>query len=61
MRSANQELQNKKFLPTVGFEPGTFRLRIERAKRCAIRRDKYQSPAGDHIIRECAVKSYLYN
>ena len=31
--SANRELQNEKFLPTVGFEPGTFRLRCERAKR----------------------------
>ena len=26
-----RELQNEKFLPTVGFEPGTFRLRSERA------------------------------
>ena len=26
-----RELQNVKFLPTVGFEPGTFRLRRERA------------------------------
>ena len=25
------ELQNLKFLPTVGFEPGTFHLRSERA------------------------------
>ena len=33
IRSANQELQNEKFLATVGFEPGTFRLRSERAKR----------------------------
>ena len=27
-----RELQNQKFLPTVGFEPGTFRLR----SKCAI-------------------------
>ena len=26
-----QELQNEKFLPTLGFEPGTIRLRSERA------------------------------
>ena len=26
-----RELQNEKFLPTVGFEPGNFRLRSERA------------------------------
>ena len=27
----DRELQNEKFLPTVGFEPGTFRLRREGA------------------------------
>ena len=42
--SANRELQNVKFLPTVRFEPGTFRLRCERAKRWAIWADKYRSP-----------------
>ena len=26
-----RELQNEKFLPTVGFEPGTFRLQCEGA------------------------------
>ena len=31
--NANRELQNEKFLPTVRFETGTFRLRSERAKR----------------------------
>ena len=36
VRSANRELQNEKFLPTVGFEPGTFRLRSDLAKSCAI-------------------------
>ena len=30
---ANRELQNEKFMPTVGFEPGTFCIRRERAKR----------------------------
>ena len=33
---ANRELWNKKFFPTVGFEPGTFRLRRNLAKSCAI-------------------------
>ena len=46
--------------PTVGFEPGTFRLRSECAKRWAIRADKYQSPKGDRIIPECAINGYLY-
>ena len=33
VRSANRELQNEKFMTTVGFEPGTFRIGSERAKR----------------------------
>ena len=32
VRCANRELQNEIFLPTVGFELGTFRLRRERVK-----------------------------
>ena len=36
VRSPSRELQNEKFLPTVGFEPGTFRLRSELAMRWAI-------------------------
>ena len=32
VKSANRELQNEKFMPTVGFEPGTFRIRCERVK-----------------------------
>ena len=47
--NANWELQNEKFLPTVGFEPGTFYLRSERAKRWAIRADKYRLPKGDRV------------
>ena len=39
--SANRKLQNEKFLTTVGFEPGTFLLRSDRAKRRAIRWDIY--------------------
>ena len=35
VRSANREIQNEKFLPSVGFEPDTFRLRREAAKSCA--------------------------
>ena len=56
----NRELQNEKFLPTVGFEPGTFLLRRERAKCWAIRADKYRSPKGDCILPECAINSYMY-
>ena len=37
VRSANQQLQNEKFLPTAGFEPGTFHLRSEVPKSCATR------------------------
>ena len=58
--SANRELQNEKFLSIVGFEPRTFRLRSERAKRRAIRADKYRSPKGDCILPEYAINSYLY-
>ena len=60
MMRVHRELQNEKLLSTVGFEPGTFRLRSERAKRWAIRADKYRSPKGDHIWPECAINSYLY-
>ena len=35
MRSANREVQNLNFLPTVGFEPATFRFRSELSMRCA--------------------------
>ena len=48
-------------MPTVGFEPGTFRIRNERTKRWAIRADKYRSPKGERILPECAIKSYLYH
>ena len=58
--SANPDLRIEKFLPTVGFEPGTFRLRSERAKRWAFRADKYRSPKGDNILPEYAIYSYLY-
>ena len=60
MRSANRELQNEKFFPIVEFEPGTFRLRGERAMRWAIWADIYRTPKGDRILPECAIKSYLY-
>ena len=33
LKNEDQKLQNEKFLPTVGLEPRTFRLRNERAKR----------------------------
>ena len=51
---------NEKILPTVGVESGSLRLRSERAKRWAIRADKYWPPKGDHILPECAINSYLY-
>ena len=35
---------------TVDFEPGAFHLRSERAKRWAIRADKYWSRKGDCVI-----------
>ena len=43
VRNADRELQNEKFLPTVGFEPGTFRFRSERANCCATRADVYRA------------------
>ena len=59
--TANRELQNEKYKPTVGFDPGTFRLRSERGKRWAIRADKYRSSKGDRILPECAINSNLYS
>ena len=61
VKSANRELQNEKFMPKVGFEPVTFRIRSERAERWAIRADKYRSPKGDRISPDCAVISDLYH
>ena len=58
--SPNRELQNEKFLPTLGFEPGTFHLWSERAKRWAISADKYQSSSRDRILPECAINSNLF-
>ena len=58
--SANRALQNEKFLPTVGFEPGTLRLESERAKRLAIRADKYRSSKCKHILPMCDINSYQY-
>ena len=43
VRRANRELQNKKVLPTVGFEPGTFHLRSKFAKHCPSRSDIYRA------------------
>ena len=37
----------------------TFCIRSERAKRWAIRADKYRPPKGDRILPEYAIKSYL--
>ena len=48
-------------MPTVGFKPGTFRLRSERDMLSAIGADKYRSPKGDLISPDYAVKSYLYH
>ena len=51
----------KKFMPTVGFEPGTLCIRSERAKRWAIGANEYRSPKGERLLPECAIKSYLYH
>ena len=53
--SANQKLQNEKFLPTVEFEPGIFRLQSERAMRWAIRADKYRSPKDELVLPELSM------
>ena len=55
--SANGELLNEKFLPPMGFEPATSRLRSERAKHWAIRADKYRSDKGDRILPVCGISS----
>ena len=43
LRNADEELQNKNSLLTVGFEPVTFRLRIERANHCSTRSDIHRT------------------
>ena len=48
-------------MPTMGFEPGTFRIRSERTKRLAIGANEYQSPKGERILPKCAIESYLYH
>ena len=58
MRSMNRELQIEKFLPTVGFEPGTFSFWSERGKRWSIRADIYGAPECDRVLSECSIKSY---
>ena len=55
VRNANRELQKGKFMPTVGFEPGTCRLQSERVKRWAIGDDKYRSPRGERILLELSM------
>ena len=60
MTSAKRELQNEKILPIVGFEPGTFRSRGERAKRWPIWDDKYRSPNGDRNLPQNTVNSCPY-
>ena len=57
MRNPGQRLQNENVLPTVGFEPGSFRLRIERDNHCATRSDIYRN---DSVLPACAIKIYLY-
>ena len=53
VRSVNRELQNEKFLPTVGFEPGIFRLWSQLAKRCTTRSSAYWN--ADRVLPECAI------
>ena len=43
VRKVGRGSQNKQFLPSLGFEPGTFLLRDERAKYCATRCGSYRS------------------
>ena len=50
-----RELQSEKFLSTVGFEPRTFRLQSERAKRWAVTSDTYQSPKGYRVLPELSM------
>ena len=50
-RNAKQELQNEKFLSTVGFEQGTFRLR-----------SRHRSRSSFKISIECIIiQSYIYS
>ena len=50
-RAGNNKIKNS--LPIVGFEPGTFRLRCERAKRLTTRADIYR--ALDRVLSEFAI------
>ena len=49
-----RELQNVKFLPTVGFEPGTSRLRSERATT-ELRRLMSTESIKVHLVFTCAI------
>ena len=49
-----RELQNVKFFPTVGFEPGTSRLLIERATT-ELRRLMSTESIKVHLVFTCAI------
>ena len=60
MRSAIRELQNEKLFPAVGFEPGTFRLRSELAKRLLVE-ISIDHLKVDRVLYKCAIKTYMYH
>ena len=51
------DIQNQRFLTTAGFEPGTFRVRSERAKRRAIGADIYRTPK--ETIQSCLLYYFI--
>ena len=56
MRSANRELQNEKFLPTLIFEPGTFRLRCELLSVALLEQIYIKHVKGDRILPVCVME-----
>ena len=54
-----RELQNVKFLPTVGFEPGTSRLLSERATT-ELRRLMSTELIKVHLVFTCAIFLEIY-
>ena len=53
------EPTNEKFLPRIGFEPGTFRLQSKIIKHCATRSYIYRALKNDRVLPECAIKIYM--
>ena len=63
MRSANRELQNEKLLPTMGFEPGTFRLRSDLVKHSLLDQIlvSIEHLKVERVLPVCAIKIDLYH